>query len=156
MFKKAVLLQIIILLMIPLAGVSAQTAEPPYPCTDDGSNGIQCETPQDNECIEGGTMHPCTNIWSWIGGWLMARFNAGYFTRADIQLAGYGALLPPAPGPSGGTDSLAASPCVYQTTTSVFTLTSITSITTITVTTGSTGDCPLVTTTSTTSITTGP
>jgi len=33
-------------------------------------------TPEDNECHEGGTMHPhCINEDLWVCGWIMARYN---------------------------------------------------------------------------------
>jgi hypothetical protein len=56
------------------------------------------ETPEDNECYDGGTMAgKCDTDWAWTCGWYLARFNQGIFTREQVPLTCHILLPPPAP-----------------------------------------------------------
>jgi hypothetical protein len=52
------------------------------------------DSSMDNECYEDGTMAGrCNTEWDWNGGWYLARYNQGIFSRNDIPET-YHILLP--------------------------------------------------------------
>jgi hypothetical protein len=54
---------------------------------------------QDNACNEGGVMYgKCDSEWAWKGGWYLARFLTGEFTREQVPDE-FQILLPPPPPP---------------------------------------------------------
>jgi hypothetical protein len=97
--KKGLVLILLIFLLVPLSG---SAREP-----DAGTRA-------DNECYEGGTMEgKCDTLWAWIGGWYVARYNQGIFTREQVP-ATYQILLPPPPPVvSTGADSPSLLPSPY-------------------------------------------
>lgn len=89
MSKRFISLAMLVLLVTAMAvilpGVLAQ-GDDSLECTEDGSNGIQCGTPADNECNPGGVLAweygwegPCpAHEEVWVCGWYLARVNRGY------------------------------------------------------------------------------
>ncbi|MBN8635454.1 MAG: hypothetical protein J0M07_09045 [Anaerolineae bacterium] len=106
--KKPMLLMLL-LLLVAVSGllvVSAQTETPEnLLCTEDGSNGIQCNTVADNECFPGGDMAwesgngPCEqgNQEVWVCGWYLARYNAGLISTMPLDCHW---VFPPMPTPT--------------------------------------------------------
>ncbi|MFN8378209.1 MAG: hypothetical protein U0452_06010 [Anaerolineae bacterium] len=99
MRKVSLLLLLIAIVAAASIPLAAQESNDPLACTPDGSNGIACGTPQDNECYPGGDMTwesgdgPCEQgiEFAWVCGWYLTRVDAGLLDSAPA-----GCVPPPA------------------------------------------------------------
>jgi len=102
------LFALIALVALPLGllPTSAQTETPDsLLCTEDGSNGILCNTVADNECFPGGDLAwtsgngPCEqgNEQLWVCGWYLARYNAHLISTMPLDCQW---VFPPTPTPT--------------------------------------------------------